>query len=114
LTDLSFTVGLEVKERRFNASDPNFFGVKNRVRARTRERFVEFTVPATFSQRDALVGWARAGEGSGLPSLLWPKTNVNDALVGVWPDEYGGPETTNSYVPFNVVFTELNKGLPLV
>lgn len=114
VSELEFTVGLVVKEKRFNGGDANFFGIKNRVRARTRERFVELVDPADFTQRAALVSWARAGEGSGLPSLLWTKTNVNDALIGTLRDEYGGPETTNDYAPFSVTFTELNKGLPLV
>jgi hypothetical protein len=71
-------------------------------------------VPADNSDRNALIEWARAGEGDGLPSLLWPDLDINDALIGGWPDEYGSEQLAADHAPVDFKFEERGKGIPLL
>lgn len=107
--------GIQLGEIRFNGLDPNAYGTVNRVRMRTRQRWCAFGVPSTTTDRDALVEWARAGEGSGRPSLFWLDPSVNDAFIGSWPDEYSSSLIVRNFSPMDGLrFTEWSKGLPLL
>lgn len=104
-----------IGEQRLNSGGSNEYGTINRVRSRARIRSFEFSVPSRDAQRDTLIEWARAGEGSGLPSLFWPDPSVNDALLGSWPDEYANTWVIDNFSPMDGIrFTEWSKGIPLL
>lgn len=110
----NYRPGFRIGERRFNSTAANAFGTVNRVNYQARERYLEYSVPSRDAQRDALVDWARSGEGSGLPSLFWPDPSVNDALVGSWPDEYASTPLIRNFSPMDGIrFTEWSKGVPI-
>jgi len=103
-----------VSDQRYNGNVPNLYGVVHRMRSRARTRSFEFGVPSRDTQRDALMEWIRAGEGSGLPSIFWPNPAVNDALFGSFDDTYGSVWVVDNFSPMDGLrFTEWSKGTPL-
>lgn len=114
LEDFTYEPGLVVKEVHFSDVHENKAGSINVVRWRQRKRWIEFTSPANESQREALISWIRAGEGFGIPSLVWPRTDVNDCLLGAFEGEYGSTENAWDYNPMKGKFVERPKGIPLL
>lgn len=108
-----FLLGVKLGEKRFNVSSvTNKFGVTNRARARTRERYIDLSVFASAAQYAQFLDWMRAGEGSGLPSLLWPIPAVNDAMLGSYGDAFEATGSELMY-PISFRFTEWSKGEPI-
>jgi hypothetical protein len=109
----NFRYGLIQGSQFYNPGPTNSFGTVLRMRAKTRTRWCDIDVPARDAQRDAFMDWADSGEGAGLPSVFWPRPEINDALLGSFPDEISNTWKLVNYSPMAFRFTEWSKGLPL-
>jgi len=98
-----------------NGNETSFYQEVNRIRSRTRRRSLQFAVPSLDAQRDQILDAVDSGEGSGLPSVLWPITTVNDGLYGSFGDEVSDTWVRPNYSPMDdLVFTEWSKGIPFL